>query len=632
MRRVPAVFGVVLVLVFGVAPALAAPASATMPPGLAGRQVGSSPTWHLDDGAWVHVHPTRNSPNGRAPVAPYRGTPPMLYWGGPVVPAERVVSIYWSASTIYTGGPTPGTTGAGSADGSLVGYFLSHLGGSSYYNINTTYTDTVGGGHTVANALAYTGFWAANASPPSGSQNVSDAAIQAEIVSGFTSGKLSYNASTVYAVFTSGVVNLGGGFGTQYCAYHGDFQWNGNVVLYAAMPYDAAYPGACTMFAAPNGDAGADAEVNTLAHELEEANTDPQLNAWFDSSGYENADECAWIFGTASLSGGQANITVGSKNFYVQENWLQVPNGGQCLQGYSPGQVTVPAAPTLTSATAGVNAVSLSWSVPTNDGGAAISGYSIYRSTTSGAEGSVPYATVGSVTSYTDSAAASGATYYYTVAAINSVGTGGQSNERSATPLPAATVPGTPTLDSATGGLNSVSLGWSAPASNGGATITGYAIYRSTSPGGEGSTPYATVGNVTSWADTGVTGGTTYYYRVAATNSVGTGGQSNERSATPTSASVPGASTLTAATATSKKGVQLSWTAAQPNGSAVTAYRVLRSTSAGGPFTLVTTLGGATLSYRDGSTRTRVRYYYEVVAVNAVGPGPASNIASAVAR
>ena len=107
-----------------------------------------------------------------------------------------------------------------------------------------------------------------------------------------------------------------------------------------------------------------------------------------------------------------------------------------------------------------------------------------------------------------------------------------------------ATVPGAPSLTSATPGNASVSLAWSAPASGGGA-ITGYRVYRSTSPGTQ--TLLTTLGNVTSWTNTGLTNGTTYYYKVSALNAVGEGGLSNERSATPAAAAtVPGAPTLTA--------------------------------------------------------------------------------------
>src|SRR3989440_3891007 len=80
----------------------------------------------------------------------------IYYHGGPVIHAQKVAAIYWSTRTIYAGGPAAGTTGAGSADGSLIGYFLSHLGGSPYYNINTTYTD--GAGTPILNSVTYTQF------------------------------------------------------------------------------------------------------------------------------------------------------------------------------------------------------------------------------------------------------------------------------------------------------------------------------------------------------------------------------------------------------------------------------------------------------------------------------------------
>jgi len=260
----------------------------------------------------------------------------IYYHGGPVLlSGTKVAAVYWAAGRIFSGGPAVDTHGAGSADGSLVGYFLSHLGGSGYFNINSTYND--GAGHAIANVVNYTQYWANGTNAPSGTQSVSDAEMLAMLQSGFASGNLTYDAGTLYAIFTSGSVNLGGGFGTQYCAYH----YHGTVtvggvsqtVLYAAMPYNYAYPSACTDGAAPNGDPAADAEVNTLAHEVEETTTDLLGNAWFDHRGYENADKCAWNFGTRSLSSGQANITVGAKNFLVQQNWLNTGSGG-CAQSY----------------------------------------------------------------------------------------------------------------------------------------------------------------------------------------------------------------------------------------------------------------------------------------------------------
>ena len=106
------------------------------------------------------------------------------------------------------------------------------------------------------------------------------------------------------------------------------------------------------------------------------------------------------------------------------------------------------------------------------------------------------------------------------------------------------TVPGAPTLNTATGGAGSVSLEWSAPASNGGSSITNYNIYRSTVAGGEAATATATVGNVTSYNDSGLAAGT-FFYQVSAVNSVGEGAKSNELSGTATAPPPAPAPTVT---------------------------------------------------------------------------------------
>ena len=147
------------------------------------------------------------------------------------------------------------------------------------------------------------------------------------------------------------------------------------------------------------------------------------------------------------------------------------------------GAASVPGAPNLTSATAGSGSVTLAWTAPTTDGGSPITNYRVYRSTASGAE--TLLATLGNVSGYTDSIVTPGVTYFYQVTAVNGVGEGGRSNERSATPTAASTSPGAPTLTSATAGNTTVTLAWSPPSSDGGSPITNYRVYRSTSSGTE---------------------------------------------------------------------------------------------------------------------------------------------------
>lgn len=96
----------------------------------------------------------------------------------------------------------------------------------------------------------------------------------------------------------------------------------------------------------------------------------------------------------------------------------------------------------------------------------------------------------------------------------------------------AATVPSAPLnpiwASSASG---QVTINWSAPASNGGASITNYKVYRGVTSGGE--TLLTTLSNVLTITDTGLTNNALYYYKISAVNSVGESALSTEVSAIP---------------------------------------------------------------------------------------------------
>jgi Phosphate-induced protein 1 conserved region len=73
----------------------------------------------------------------------------------------------------------------------------------------------------------------------------------------------------------------------------------------------------------PNGDIAVDGMISVLAHEIVEAASDPDLNAWYDASGQENADKCAWTFGTTKTAsnGAAYNVVAGGNNYLIQQNW-----------------------------------------------------------------------------------------------------------------------------------------------------------------------------------------------------------------------------------------------------------------------------------------------------------------------
>ncbi len=94
-------------------------------------------------------------------------------------------------------------------------------------------------------------------------------------------------------------------------------------------------------------------------------------------------------------------------------------------------QPTVPGSPAqLTAATAASRGIALTWRAPASSGGSPVTGYRVYRGTSSGAE--TLLTSLGTVLSYADTSARSGATYYYELVAVNAAGQSPVSNEASA--------------------------------------------------------------------------------------------------------------------------------------------------------------------------------------------------------
>jgi len=276
-------------------------------------------------------------------------------------------------------------------------------------------------------------------------------------------------------------------------------------------------------------------------------------------------------------------------------------------------------------ASPGNNQVRLSWSAPSSDRGSALKKFKVYRATTPGGESldRPPLATLSNSTlTFTDTTATNGSTWYYVVVATNGVGTSDPSAERSATPSGSttATVPGAPTSVAASNPAGRIHLQWNPPASDGGATVTAYRVFRGAARGGEDlANPVATVSTTSYDDEVGLTAGTTYYYVVKAVNSVGAGPSSAEVSAT-LGAGKPGPAVLSGQLVAGPAAA-LTWTLPADGGSPITKYVVLRD--AVRLVTLTATPGGPT-SYTDSRPPSGT-HVYQVKAVNAVGSGQLSN-------
>ena len=225
--------------------------------------------------------------------------------------------------------------------------------------------------------------------------------------------------------------------------------------------------------------------------------------------------------------------------------------------------------------------------------------YRIYRSTSKGSGYSLLGTTT--ATSYTNTGAKAGTTYYYRVKACNDAGLSPYSNVvsgkvKSVTPKPSAPV--VKIGHSASSGKPM--LTWNAVSG-----ATSYKVYRATSQNGT----YSLLGSVTatSYTNTGAKAGTTYYYKVKAVNSAGESAYSNIVSGRAT------VTTLTMGHSASSGKPQLTWKAV----SGAASYKVYRATAKNGAYSVIKITKA--LTYTNTGAALGTTYYYKVEALNAAG-------------
>ena len=266
------------------------------------------PTTHARTHEALGIRPTLHGAHA-ARVSYYR-TNNIVYHQGPIITGP--INVYY----IWYGNWSTLNPNANS----IITKFGQNVGGSPYFNINTSYYN--GANVHVTNSVTLKGSTTDNYSQGT---SLSDAAVQTIVQSAISSGRLPLDTNGLYFVLTSSDVAETSGFLTQYCGWHTYGTINGANIKYSFVGDPSQNPAACEAQTAssPNGDPAADGMVSVMAHELEEAVTDPNLNAWYDRTGAENGDKCAWTFGTTSTAsnGSAYNVTLGGSQFLIQRNW-----------------------------------------------------------------------------------------------------------------------------------------------------------------------------------------------------------------------------------------------------------------------------------------------------------------------
>ena len=242
------------------------------------------------------------------------GSPLLVYHNGPIMSTGAYVEpIFWGPRWSDTSFAGDKITGLQS--------FYGGMGSSPYEATNTEYTQT-GGAHVGTTISLGPSHVDLSVSAKNGSRT---SPILAEACSQATN----LMTDGYYPVYIDQPRGHAG-----YCAWHSAGTCPNGVTIQFAFFFNLdGDPGCDPEDTSGSHSQGLAALANVSGHELSEALTDPHLNAWYDASGAENSDKCAWAFGTPLLT-----FSNGS-TWKVQGNWSNAAydarsgyDGGGCIQ------------------------------------------------------------------------------------------------------------------------------------------------------------------------------------------------------------------------------------------------------------------------------------------------------------
>ncbi len=254
------------------------------------------------------------------------GSPDLVYHSGQLQTAgTQVTAIYWGtswASASYAGDKISG-----------LDLFYQGIGGSPYFKTTTEYTDA--SNIHVSSAVTFSGDVLDTSSSLAHAPSQTST-ILAEVCK-MIPNPVAYAYYPVYTDLPRGHAS--------YCAYHSYGSCNGVPVQFGFFFSLDGDPGCDTTNYPATQSQGLAALANVSGHEISEMVTDPRNGGYWDSSGYENADKCAWTFNgtetfttttTVTNPDGSTTTNTTITNWLIQGNWSNAAyDNGQT--GYTKG-------------------------------------------------------------------------------------------------------------------------------------------------------------------------------------------------------------------------------------------------------------------------------------------------------
>lgn len=253
-------------------------------------------------GRVAHIMLTREAQRRLAPFGRSRtgGGGNLTYHGGPVQNTPSVYVVFWG---FCSGSNDP------SGEAPYLTNFLGNVGGSSWMNIDTQYTDGSGGIGNPSGQLK--GTWCDSSSVPS-RPSQSNVAAEAVKAAGHFGGNAGPNVSYFVALPQG---HDPSGFKTKWCAFHSDTSASYGTVSYTDFPYQTDAGSSCGENFNGLAPGLLDGVSIVGGHEYAETQTDPQPSTgWVDSSGAEIGDKCAW-------NSASTDITLSGSQYAVQPLW-----------------------------------------------------------------------------------------------------------------------------------------------------------------------------------------------------------------------------------------------------------------------------------------------------------------------